>query len=226
MTLLSNANEMSEAILPISAFSYRNVGHHFAEAPGHESKTAQSAEKGKSSTKEITQQEVDWLVQAARTEAAAETRAKMQAEMEAKVAAEAQKTCSALESFQAEQRKYFSKVETEVVQLSLAIAARILHRESQVDPMLVAGLVRVAIEKLNNGSSVTVRIPPADGATWRQRLMGLESAYRISVVEDAQLGPTDCLLETELGSADFSVEAQLKEVERGFFDLLALRPQS
>jgi flagellar assembly protein FliH len=34
----------------------------------------------------------------------------------------------------------------------------------------------------------------------------------------------DCILETEMGSANFSIEAQLKEVEQGFFDLLAQRP--
>jgi len=34
----------------------------------------------------------------------------------------------------------------------------------------------------------------------------------------------DCLLETEVGSTDFSVQAQLEEIEKGFFDLLAARP--
>jgi flagellar assembly protein FliH len=32
------------------------------------------------------------------------------------------------------------------------------------------------------------------------------------------------VLETELGSANFGLDTQLKEVEQGFFDLLALRP--
>jgi len=45
----------------------------------------------------------------------------------------------------------------------------------------------------------------------------------VEVTEDAQLGAQDCLLETELGSANFGLDTQLKEVEQGFFDLLALR---
>jgi flagellar assembly protein FliH len=32
------------------------------------------------------------------------------------------------------------------------------------------------------------------------------------------------VLETELGTANFGLDSQLKEVEQGFFDLLALRP--
>ena len=225
MTSLSNANASSEAVLPISAFSYRNVGIHPVESAGNESRHSVTTEQSQSTTKQIDQQEIDWLVQAARAEAAAETRTAMQADIVLRLAAESEKTRKAIESFQEQQKTYFSKVETEIVQLSLAIAARILHRESQVDPMLVAGLVRVAIEKLHNGSSLTVRIPPSASAKWRERLKGLEAAYEIGLVEDAQMGPGDCVLETELGSADFSIEAQLKEVERGFFDLLALRPQ-
>jgi flagellar assembly protein FliH len=31
-------------------------------------------------------------------------------------------------------------------------------------------------------------------------------------------------LETELGTTNFGLDTQLKEVEQGFFDLLALRP--
>jgi len=34
------------------------------------------------------------------------------------------------------------------------------------------------------------------------------------------LGPEDCILETDLGSANFSIDAQMKEIEQGFFDLL------
>ena len=42
---------------------------------------------------------------------------------------------------------------------------------------------------------------------------------------DATLGPGHCILETELGSTDLTLESQLKEIEQGFFDLLAQRPK-
>jgi flagellar assembly protein FliH len=32
------------------------------------------------------------------------------------------------------------------------------------------------------------------------------------------------MVETELGIANFGLDTQLKEVEQGFFDLLALKP--
>ena len=42
---------------------------------------------------------------------------------------------------------------------------------------------------------------------------------------DPTLGPGHCILETELGSTDLTLETQLKEIEQGFFDLLAQRPK-
>jgi flagellar assembly protein FliH len=49
-------------------------------------------------------------------------------------------------------------------------------------------------------------------------------AAHVAVLEDASLSEHDCMLETELGIANFGLDTQLKEVEQGFFDLLALKP--
>ena len=90
--------------------------------------------------------------------------------------------------------------------------------------MLVAALVRVAVDKLHDGSSVTVRVSPAQAGKWAKYLADPLNGSSIAVVEDTHLGPEDCILETDLGSANFSIDAQMKEIEQGFFDLLAQRP--
>ena len=90
--------------------------------------------------------------------------------------------------------------------------------------MLVAALVRVAVDKLHDGSSVSVRVATTQVERWTKYLANPLNGSSITIVEDTHLGPDDCILETDLGSANFSIEAQLKEVEQGFFDLLAQRP--
>jgi flagellar assembly protein FliH len=169
-------------------------------------------------------QEIDELISIARAEGVAETEGRLEKEYEARSEAEAAKIRQALELFKIERKDYFSRVESDVVHLALAIAAKILHREAQVDPLLVAALVRVAVDKLHDGSSVSVRVSPAAAEKWRSYLANPNNGSTIAIVEDAHLGPKDCILETDLGSADFSIDAQLKEVEQGFFDLLAQRP--
>jgi flagellar assembly protein FliH len=191
--------------------------------PDHEDAAAEIASE-QQATPGPTAEEIDALVERARAEAVAETERRLRTELEASLEGEAAKIREALELFQAERRSYFSRVESEVVHLALAIAAKVLHREAQVDPMLVAALVRVAVDKLHDGSSVTVRVSPEKAEKWREYLANPLNGSVISIVEDTRLGSEDCILETDVGSANFSLDAQLKEVEQGFFDLLAQRP--
>jgi flagellar assembly protein FliH len=206
--------------LPVAAFAYPDIALVTPFSPGE---TPISGE-GEYQAPGLSLQEVEDRLNRVRAEAVAFTEARLRAEFEAGSKAEAEKIRHALELFQGERRDYFSRVESDVVHLALSIAAKILHREAQVDTMLVAALVRVAIEKLHDGSRVSVRVPPAEVEKWRTFLANPLNGSTAEIVEDSHLEPGDCVLETDLGSANFSIEAQLKEVERGFFDLLAQRP--
>jgi flagellar assembly protein FliH len=175
---------------------------------------------------EMTEAEFAARIRQERADAAAQAEQKLRQEYEQKLNAARAPLSSALKEFAAQRDDYFARVEAEVVQLSLSIAAKILHREAQVDPMLVATLVRIAVEKMREESSVTIRVGAGRGSAWKQFFAATANAARIEVVEDPQLTDQDCLLETELGTANFGLDTQLKEVEQGFFDLLALRPAS
>jgi flagellar assembly protein FliH len=84
--------------------------------------------------------------------------------------------------------------------------------------------VRIAVERLREGSSVTVRVGRGKAQRWKEYFAAQSMVARVEVVEGADLSEHDCLLETELGVANFGLDTQLKEVEQGFFDLLALKP--
>ncbi len=175
---------------------------------------------------ELTEAEFAARIRQERADAAAQAEQKLRHDYEQKLNAARAPLAAALREFAAQRDDYFARAEAEVVQLSLSIAGKILHREAQVDPMLVATLVRIAIEKMREESGVTIRVGSGRGDAWKQFFAGSASAARIEIVEDPQLTDQDCLLETELGTANFGLDSQLKEVERGFFDLLALRPAS
>jgi flagellar assembly protein FliH len=227
MTSMSSSGVDSQEIqVPVKSFSYRDMG---APVPLQVNETRHAGagpepERAPQAAPGVSPQELKELLSAARVEAVAQTEARLKLEYEARSTGEADKIRQSLELFQVERREYFSRVESDVVQLALAISAKILHREAQVDPMLVAALVRVAIDKLHDGSSVSVRVAPAEAGKWRAFLANPLNGSTVEIVEDAHLGAADCVLETELGSANFSIEAQMKEVEQGFFDLLAQRP--
>jgi flagellar assembly protein FliH len=123
------------------------------------------------------------------------------------------------ESFAVAQAAYFHQVEGETVHLALAIAARILRREAQMDPLLLTGAVRVALGQLAESTTVRIRVPAPDEAMWKEALSLLPGiSLRPQVIADQRLELGECRMETEIGSVNLGLWSQLKEIERGFFD--------
>jgi len=164
------------------------------------------------------------MVRLAREETSHNVEQRLRQEYEAKLQVARSSVSSAVAAFQAEQAQYFARIESEVVQLALSIAAKILHREAQVDPMLVAALVRIAIDKMSQASNVTIRVGAGLAASWKEAFAADPDGTTADIVDDQSLSSNDVIVETELGTTNFGLDAQLKEVERGFCDLLALRP--
>ena len=119
---------------------------------------------------------------------------------------------------------YLAQVEQEVVRLALSIATRILHREAQMDALLLSGAVRVALGQLSDTTEVRLRVPVAEYELWGEMIRLMPNLpLRPQLVADDGLSAGECTLETHLGSVDLGVKAQLAEIERGFFDLLERR---
>ena len=159
--------------------------------------------------------------QLGREEGQAEARKKF----DEQVARERAAIAGALAQFTRDRGAYYAKLETEVVQLALAIARKILHREAQVDPLLLAGIVRVALEKIEGATGVVLRVNSNVAADWQRYLAShMEPGDLPEIVGDSAIAAGQCVLETSMGSAQLGVEVQLKEIEQGFLDLLAARP--
>ena len=122
-------------------------------------------------------------------------------------------------SFAGERDRFLSAAEEETVRLALAIAARVLRREAQMDPLLLTGAVRVALGQLAASTRVRLHVPTPDLELWRQTLAQIPGlALRPEVVGEERMELGDCRMETDLGSTDLGLKAQLREIERGFFD--------
>lgn len=147
------------------------------------------------------------------------------AEMEAATLQQRAGVAQALREFTQARAEYFHRVEGEVVALALAVVRKILRREAHVDALLLAGLVRVALEKMATGHTVRMRVHPTQIASWREYFSAQTEMPLVPELSgDATLEQNRCQLETELGVTDISLETQLKEIEQGLFDLLAQRP--
>lgn len=131
----------------------------------------------------------------------------------------------ALAEFQRERHEYYVHVEGEVVQLALAIARKILHREANVDPLLLAGMVRVLLERMEQSSKITVRVSPSEVSEFRAFFARHVPDKQPDVIEDAELQTGHCIVQTELGTTEVGPEIQLKEIAQGLLDLQAVKPK-
>jgi flagellar assembly protein FliH len=146
---------------------------------------------------------------------------------EEQLARERSVLAAALAQFSGDRAAYFDKMEAEVVQLALAISRKILHREAQIDPLLLVGIVRVTLEKIDGATGVRLRVHPENAPDWRRYFaIHLEPSELPEIVEDSAQPPDQCTLETAMGTAVIGVEVQLKEIEHGLLDLLAARPST
>ncbi len=124
-----------------------------------------------------------------------------------------------VEGFAQASDRYLQAVEPEVVRLALAVAARILRREAQMDPLLLTGAVRVALGQLASASEVRLHVPSREAELWRETIAHLPKlAVKPLVVAEEKMRMGECRIESKVGSVDVGIRAQLGEIERGFFD--------
>jgi len=166
-----------------------------------------------------------------RLETEAFERGRQEAEQQWRASAEAAASSSrgqvlrAVGEFARERSVYYARIEGEVVQLALAIARKILHREAQIDPYALQGIVRVTLDKLDAGTRVDLHVPPREAAEWRHYFASQPEGTAVPEVhEDPALPAGGCRVETSLGATEIGLESQLKEIETGLLDLLAQRP--
>jgi flagellar assembly protein FliH len=168
-------------------------------------------------------EEMTVTIEMVRSEAKAEARREWEMEVEEKIAQERAQVVRTCREFFRDRSRYFSGMEAEVVKLALAIAARVLHREAKLDPLLLAGVVRIALEKVAEDSTTVMKVPVSEVEAWREAFLANQESS-LEIVGDERLRAGDCVINTDVGTVELGVDAQLQEIERGFFDLMQRRP--
>ena len=89
------------------------------------------------------------------------------------------------------------------------------------DKERIVSIVRNALNTVRGQQKVTVRVAPADEAAVSEALAAMTagsssgSAF-LTIMADARLPRDSCILESELGVVDASLETQLKALENAF----------
>jgi flagellar assembly protein FliH len=149
-----------------------------------------------------------------------EGQAAAQREHEVAVRPLAERLTETLASFAELRTRLRRESEEELVELSIAIAKRVVHRELTLDPETVRGLVKAAFERIGSQELNRVRVHPSNSSLIQALVEKACPDRRVELVSDPALGPGDVVFETERGDLDASVGSQLEEIRRGLADRL------
>jgi flagellar assembly protein FliH len=127
----------------------------------------------------------------------------------------------AVELLTHERQRVFEQTASQLAELAAVLARRVIAREISLHPALVFDLVREGLDALGKHDRVLVRLGPgfeSQRVALEQRLQDRGSRAEVRI--EPQLPEHACLVETELGQVDESVETRLATL------LQALRPDS
>ena len=118
-------------------------------------------------------------------------------------------------------------VETQVVQLALAIAEKVIAREARVDPTLVLDVVRAALSEVADASELRIRVNTADvpvlEGRW-QEMLPRSVAQHSELIADDLVERGGAIVETRIGYADSQLKTRLSQVMNAFQAVLDGEP--
>jgi flagellar assembly protein FliH len=112
-------------------------------------------------------------------------------------------------------RQIAEQAETELLELSLDIAKKIVGREVSIDREVALYLVKISLAKLHNRTFATIHLNPIDFAFIEAHRDRLDFQGSIEIVEDRSVSPGGCLVHTETGAIDGRIESQFDEIAHG-----------
>ena len=116
-----------------------------------------------------------------------------------------------------ERHKLIESAEPELVRLAVGIAERVLHQQIALDRGVVVEMAKVAIGRLVEKESVTVRVNPGDLERMREHRDELLSNGEIKnfrIVEDQRVDRGGVVVETDGGTIDARISTQVNEAKR------------
>jgi len=116
-----------------------------------------------------------------------------------------------------ERHKLMESAEPELVRLAVGIAERVLHQQIALDRGVVVEMAKVAIARLVEKESITVRVNPGDLERMKEHRDELLEAGDIKnyrIVEDQRVDRGGVLVETDGGTIDARISTQLNEAKR------------
>jgi hypothetical protein len=123
---------------------------------------------------------------------------------------------AAIEGLGEARRKLIAETTSDLAKLAGLVAKRVIGREVSLEPRIVLALVQEGLEALGQYDRIQVRLGPDFESVQDElsrKLKGRGVEYEVFI--DRDLPPYGCVVETDLGRVDESLETRLEQLFRG-----------
>jgi flagellar assembly protein FliH len=107
--------------------------------------------------------------------------------------------------------------EQSAVQVSSAIAARIIRRELAQEPRISLDLIADSLRMATGMAEITLHVHPTDYENLGTQINRLASTLAqltpSEMIPDAEISPGGCRIDTKFGQIDQQIESQLRRIE-------------
>ncbi|MCX5750029.1 MAG: FliH/SctL family protein [Candidatus Saganbacteria bacterium] len=117
-----------------------------------------------------------------------------------------------------ERKRIIKDSEGEILRLSLKIAEQVIRSEVSLHKDVVMNIVAEAVNKVSDRENVIIKVNREDAEhikKYKDRLSGIvDGVKNLSIIEDSQVEPGGCVIETNLGFVDARVSTKLSLIEQ------------
>jgi len=117
-----------------------------------------------------------------------------------------------------ERKKIIRDSESEVLRLSVKIAEQIIRSEVSMHRDVLMNIVAEAINKVSDRENIIIKVNRDDAEhikKYKDRISGIiDGVKNLSIIEDSQVEPGGCVIETNLGFVDARVSTKLSLIEQ------------
>jgi flagellar assembly protein FliH len=110
------------------------------------------------------------------------------------------------------------QTENDLVRLALEIAQKVIHLEVRSNAQVAVELSRAALARVPSRTPATIHLNPEDFAYVESNQHQLPSGHSLSFIEDRAIERGGCVVQTDMGEVDASIEQQFSEISAALLE--------
>ena len=134
---------------------------------------------------------------------------------------------SLLQGIQTDTEQFVRGLESDLVELALSVAEKVIAREVQTTPEIVVNVVRAALAEVHDATELRIRVNPEDYALveprW-QEMLPRSVAQHSELLADDLVERGGCAVETRIGYVDGQLKTRLNQIVTSFQAVLDGEP--